>query len=152
LCEIHQSPVPQWSHPQAEGCDLAPALTPFAHSSTQSNRGKEMAQTMVWGMLLAVMLGAFGQFVRVIAGLKKQGDKAAEQGQKLSSVFDPMWTAVSLVIGAIAGIAAFLVFWYGGSPQGVDPTKASIAFGIAAAGYSGTDFIEAFAKKYLPGN
>jgi hypothetical protein len=111
-----------------------------------------MAEQMVWGMVLAVMLGAFGQFVRVIAGLKKQTDKAAESGEKLASVFDPRRMTVSLVIGAVAGVAAFLGYWYGGASVEVDPTKASVAFGIAAAGYSGADFIEAFAKKYLPGS
>lgn len=34
-----------------------------------------MAQSMVWGIALAFLLGMFGQGIRVIAGLKKQGDE-----------------------------------------------------------------------------
>lgn len=108
-----------------------------------------MAQSMVWGIALAFLLGMFGQGIRVIAGLKKQGD-AASNNQTWFSLIDPKRLVVSLFIGSIAGMAAFLGYWYGGSIEGVDPSKAPVAFGIVAAGYSGADFIEAFAKKYLP--
>ncbi len=105
------------------------------------------SQVMVWGVTLAILLGVFGQGIRVIAGLKKQADESAAKGQPFSDSFDLSRLLISLFIGAVAGIAAFLGFWQSGE---ADPTKGSVLFGIVAAGYSGTDFIEAFVKKYLP--
>ena len=108
------------------------------------------AQEMVFGLTLALLLGVVGQGVRVIAGLKKLAEEAAGKGQTISEDF--VWTrfALSLATGAIAGALAFLGYWFGGPTEGADPTKAPVLFGIIAAGYAGTDFIEAFVRKHLP--
>ena len=110
----------------------------------------ENTQALLLGILLALVLGVFGQGVRVIAGLKKLADEAADKGQPMARDF--VWTRflLSLATGAVAGIAAFLGYWYGGASTGVDPTQAPVLFGIVAAGYSGADFIEAFVKKHIP--
>jgi hypothetical protein len=108
------------------------------------------SQAMLLGLVLALILGMFGQCVRVIAGLKKLADESAAKGQRMAGDF--VWTRflLSLATGAVAGIAAFLGFWFGGKAEGVDPTNAPVIFGIVSAGYAGADFIEAFVKKHLP--
>jgi len=106
------------------------------------------SQVMVYNIIFAILIGAFGQGIRMIAGLKKQSDKSAAIGQSFRDGIDLSRLVISLFIGAMAGIAAFLGFWQAGE---TDPTKGSILFGIMAAGYSGADFIEGFIKKYLPG-
>lgn len=108
-----------------------------------------MELQLLYGCLLAMVLGVFGQAMRAVAGLKKQTDEAATKGQKLADVFDQTTFWTSLFIGAIAGMAGFLGLKYG-SADGADFTKGTTILGIVSAGYAGADFIEAFAKKYLP--
>ena len=55
---------------------------------------------------------------------------------------------VGQLIRVIAGVVALL------ASQGIDKPVAyntKLALAIMAAGYAGTDFIEAFMRKYLPG-
>jgi hypothetical protein len=106
---------------------------------------------MVWGLVLAVLLGTFGQSVRVVAGLKKQADECAAKGKRLVDDFSGVRLVLTLAMGATAGVAAFLGFWFGGPTHGVDTTAASFVFGVISAGYSGADFVEAFVKRNLPG-
>lgn len=112
----------------------------------------ESSQDMLWGLLLAIVLGTFGQCVRVVAGLKKQADESAAKGVRLADDFSGVRLGLTLAMGATAGVTAFLGFWFGGTSQGVSTNSASFVFGIVAAGYSGADFVEAFVKKHLPGN
>jgi hypothetical protein len=99
--------------------------------------------------LLAMLLGLAGQGFRAAAGLKKQADEAAAKQQTLGAAFDGWAFAFSLFIGALAGMAAFLGMKYG-SDGGVNFDNGPTVLGIVAAGYSGADFLESFAKKYLP--
>lgn len=98
-------------------------------------------------VLLAAFLGAVGQLIRVVAGLKKESDQADAANQTLAQRFS--WQqllvslALSIAVGAIAGVVAGL------QNTSVYDTKTLLTF--VGAGYSGTDFIEAFAKKALPG-
>ena len=108
-----------------------------------------MELQLLHGCLLAMVLGVFGQGLRAVAGLKKQADEASTNGKKLGEVFDQTTFWTSLLMGAIAGMAGFLGMKYG-SADGADFSKGTTILGIVAAGYSGADFIEAFAKKYLP--
>lgn len=110
------------------------------------------SQQMLIGLLLASLLGVFGQGARVVAGLKKQADDSASAGKQLADDFN--WTrfVLSLFIGAIAGGLAFMGYWFGGDEPGADPSKAPVLFGVMAAGYAGADFIEATFKKWLPGS
>jgi hypothetical protein len=110
----------------------------------------ESSQGMLWGLLLAILLGTFGQCVRVVAGLKKQADESAAKGARLADDFSGVRLGLTLAMGATAGVAAFLGYWFGGSTPGADTTSAPVVFGIVAAGYSGADFVEAFVKKHLP--
>ena len=101
------------------------------------------------GFALSALLGTFGQGLRVVAGLKKQNDEAAETKQSLGQVFDRTRFWTSLFIGAMAGVACYFGLKYGASDT-LDFTKGPTVLGIIAAGYAGADFIEAFAKKHLP--
>lgn len=93
------------------------------------------------------LLGTLGQGVRVIAGLKKAHDSASIQNQPLQVESGSL--VISLFIGFTAGALALLAA--SGFNAGFDIDK-STAYALIAAGYAGTDFIEAFMKKYLPGD
>jgi len=100
-------------------------------------------------LILAGLLGMIGQGVRAVAGLKKMGDDALAKGIPPSSAFSPGWFLVSLAIGFIAGVIA-------GLSLGVqkiidDPGNFQLLLGIAAAGYTGTDFVEAFSSRFSSG-
>lgn len=91
------------------------------------------------------LLGTLGQGVRVIAGLKKAHDSASHQNQALTIDSSAMLT--SLFIGFTAGALALLGTTNFTATFDIDKSTASA---LVAAGYAGTDFIEAFIKKYLP--
>jgi len=105
----------------------------------------------VWKVLGNVLLGAFlgavGQLIRVVAGLKKESDQAAAANQTLAQRFS--WPellvslGLSIAVGAIAGVLAGL------QNTSAYDTKTLLTF--VGAGYSGTDFLEALMKKALPG-
>jgi hypothetical protein len=98
-------------------------------------------------VLLAALLGVVGQLIRVVAGLKKVNDQATAANQTLASQFS--WQqlltslGISVAVGAIAGVLSGLAIAHDYD------TKALLTF--VGAGYSGTDFVEAFARKALPG-
>jgi preprotein translocase subunit SecY len=99
-----------------------------------------------------MILGLFGQGIRAAAGLKKQADEAGVNKKALKEVFDPTTFWFSLFTGALAGMAAYLGLVYGGDGKALDLSKGTTVLGIVSAGYAGADFIESFAKKYLPGS
>ena len=86
---------------------------------------------------LAFLWGVFGQFIRVIVGIKKQMEKASETGKRLDDWFDIKLVIVTLLVGGIAGFVGFLFF--GGADVAV--------ITVIAIGYAGTDFIEGLLKK-----
>jgi hypothetical protein len=97
-------------------------------------------------VLLAAFLGAVGQLIRVVAGLKKENDQAAAANVTLASRFS--WQqlltsmGISIAVGAIAGVLSGL--------QNANAYDTKALLTLVGAGYSGTDFIEAFMKKALP--
>jgi putative chitinase len=96
-------------------------------------------------LMLSGLLGMVGQGVRAVAGLKKMGDDAQAKNVSPSALFSPGWFMVSLVIGFIAGIIAGLSL--GVSKILKTPDDFQLLLGIAAAGYTGSDFVEAFASR-----
>lgn len=100
-------------------------------------------------LILAGILGMVGQGVRAVAGLKKMSDDAQARGVSPSSAFSPGWFMVSLAIGFIAGVIAGLSL--GLSKILKAPDDFQLLLGIAAAGYTGTDFVEAFASRFSTG-
>ena len=69
--------------------------------------------TLLYGVLLAILLGAFGQSLRAVAGLKKQADVAAAEKKTLSDVFNWTTLGVSIFIGSVAGVAGYLGLMFG---------------------------------------
>jgi hypothetical protein len=100
-------------------------------------------------LILAGILGMVGQGIRAVAGIKKMNDDAQAKGISPSQAFSPSWFFVSLMIGFIAGVVAGLAL--GVSKILKAPDDFQLLLGIAAAGYTGTDFIEAFASQYSSG-
>jgi putative chitinase len=98
-------------------------------------------------ILLGGLMGLFGQGIRAIVGLKSMVDQANEKGVSQNELFDAARLLISLVIGFLAGIAATLALGF----DKFETIQMSLLLGIAAAGYSGTDFIEGFISQYLPG-
>ena len=94
-------------------------------------------------LLLGALLGAAGQLVRSIAGLKKLNDSSAAKGLTLGEAFSVRCMVVSVLIGALAGIL-------GAVSLGIDPRtdipgdKLAALIGID---YAGADFVEAFMSR-----
>lgn len=89
-------------------------------------------------LTLGALLGAVGQVIRTIPGLKKLKDDPAGK-------FDPMQLMMSVIIGAAAGVIAMITLEV--SSGKAISTQDIIT--VIAAGYTGADFIEAFITKSL---
>lgn len=87
---------------------------------------------------LGMIFGALGQGARSIVGIKKLND-FADDTTPVSALVDGIRLLTSFGIGAVAGAFAAVTLI-------TDLTKvpAEQLFAIAAAGYSGSDFIEGF--------
>jgi hypothetical protein len=96
------------------------------------------------------LLGIVGQGVRAVAGLKKMSDDAQSRGVAPRDMFSASWFFVSLSIGFIAGVIATLTLGVS-SILTFDSNNTQLLMGIAAAGYAGTDFVEAFASRLSAG-
>lgn len=105
------------------------------------------AADWVLTLVLGGLLGMLGQGVRIVVGLKKVNELAAQEGKKFSELFQGNTLGISLLIGFIAGALAMV--GVAGSMEGNNPSKEFIVT-IIGAGYAGTDFIEGFIKKYVP--
>lgn len=114
-----------------------PKSTPMEPANTPIN-------TLVI-ILIGAILGAVGQGIRVIVGIKKVNDNAVQTNTSVKDAIDYKQMAFSLVIafaiGAIAGVLAAI------TSDNIQFTKATI-IAFITAGYAGTDFIEGFIKKY----
>jgi hypothetical protein len=118
-----------------------------------------MKDDQVWSILgnvlLAAFLGVVGQLVRVVAGLKKLNDQKPADNlanaagvpvvnppEQFSSTKLFTSLGISLAVGALAGVLSFIL--------GDNSHSKSALLAVLGAGYSGTDFIEAFMRKVLP--
>ena len=130
----------------------------FCETRCHSGEGATLmdsAQELFFGLMAGALLGAFGQGFRVVAGIKKQWDdadaKASDTAGKkaaFSEAFDSTRFWLSIFIGAIAGVVAFLAMKFG-----ISATKLMTGeglFAVMAAGYAGADFVEGVFKKHLP--
>jgi len=95
-------------------------------------------------LAIGALLGAAGQGVRAIVGLKKERD-AAPPGKSWREWFNGTELTVSFLLGAIAGIIAAISQY----EPNVQLTK-SMLTGFAGAGYAGADFIGGVLQKWLP--
>jgi putative chitinase len=83
--------------------------------------------------------------VRAVVGLKKLKDQAQATSQSMMDLFTASRFVVSLIIGFVAGMIAGISIGFA-NLQTINPDNIQMLLGIAAAGYAGTDFIEAFAS------
>jgi len=90
---------------------------------------------------LGIIFGALGQGARTIVGFKKLNDYTNDATVS-AQLIDGMRLLISFGIGGVAGALAAITLI-------ADPQKiaAEQLFAIAAAGYSGSDFIEGFITK-----
>lgn len=93
-------------------------------------------------ILLGAILGSAGQSIRVVVGLKKSNDKAAE-GAKPKDWLDSKQLLIGILIGAVAGILGAIYL----CGEVIDK---QLLITLIAIGYAGTDFIEGFMKKKMP--
>lgn len=113
-----------------------------------------MADIPVGDLLLALtvggLLGMTGQGVRAVAGLKKMSDDAQNKGVAPRDMFSTSWFFISLAIGFIAGVIATLTL---GVSKLItfQSDNLQLLLGIAAAGYTGADFVEAFSSRISTG-
>lgn len=95
-------------------------------------------------ILLGGLLGAVGQGIRVVVGLKKLNDQALQEKKEFSSLFSPSTLFISLLVGFIAGVLGVL------SLPNVNVAKLDmnqVLLPLLGIGYAGADFIEGFVKK-----
>lgn len=111
-----------------------------------------MQATSLLGVLvLAGLMGMAGQGARTIVGLKKLHDTNSTLPPNQQDPLLASRLVVSLMIGFIAGVLAALAMSLE-KLAGSGDIGPQALFGLAAAGYAGTDFIEGFmAKTPLPG-
>lgn len=98
-------------------------------------------------LTLGALLGASGQIVRAMAGLKKLNDDVSRKGQSFADAFSPSCMVVSILIGAVAGMLG--VISLGINPNNEIGSDKVIA--VLGIGYAGADFIEAFMAQNMPG-
>jgi hypothetical protein len=100
-----------------------------------------------WVQVLAfgALLGAAGQIVRIVAGLKKLNDEAKDKNVPVAALFSTTQFVFSILIGAVAGLLGAIAL--GINPKDVIATDK--LFALLGAGYAGADFIEAFMKKHV---
>jgi len=98
---------------------------------------------VVMQLLLGGILGMTGQGARVIVGLKKVYEEAGKKRTSFAEEFSPSTLIVSLIIGFVAGVLAFIGI-AGLDAELVDQQQMLATLG---AGYAGTDFIEGFMKR-----
>lgn len=108
------------------------------------------ASELLFALTTGGLLGMVGQGVRVIAGMKKLSDEAATKDQTVSDAFSPSRFFISLAIGFIAGVIAALSMNLASLTK-FNTGNIQMLLGIAAAGYTGADFVEAFTSRITGG-
>jgi hypothetical protein len=101
-------------------------------------------QAYDWLQLLGLggFIGALGQGVRTIVGLKKLNDAASGSSLSIGDMIAPARLFVSLAVGFIAGALAAV-----GLIKNLADISSEQIFALAAAGYAGADFIEGFVSR-----
>jgi soluble lytic murein transglycosylase-like protein len=101
------------------------------------------ASDVLGALMVGGLMGLVGQGARAAIGLKKMNDLASDSDNNLgwNDVFVASRLIISLVIGFLAGVVAAIAI-------GIDAISTAFTsdmlIKLAAAGYAGTDAIEAF--------
>lgn len=103
----------------------------------------ELANAAITMIITGGLMGALGQGIRSIVGMKKLRDK---ETAGLTQNFSANRLITSIFIGFVAGsLAAFVA---SDDRLMLEMTKSTL-LGFLVAGYAGTDFIEGFASRFL---
>lgn len=97
-------------------------------------------------LLLGVLFGSIGQFVRVIVGFKKVWDDSQAANTPFSQLFDMHRFLISLALGVVVGGLAGLLTSFVLTVPASGFTKDQIML-LIATGYAGTDAFEALFTK-----
>ena len=100
-------------------------------------------------LTLGGLMGLVGQGSRAVIGLKKLNDSNSLRDPSSGDVFVASRLLVSLMIGFISGVVASIALGLD-KLTNVDAGNLDVLLGIAAAGYAGTDAIEAFVARIAP--
>jgi len=92
------------------------------------------------------VLGAAGQLVRMLPGLKKFNDEVAAKGADPRVLFSAARLVVSILIGALAGALGAVTMRFDPGAS-IDMNR---VIALITIGYAGADFIEGFIQKYIP--
>jgi putative chitinase len=103
------------------------------------------AGDILGGLMIGGLMGLVGQGARAAVGLKKMNDLASDQELGWSDVFVASRLIVSLVTGFLAGVAAAVAIGIDNISNGFTQ---DMLVKLAAAGYAGTDAIEAFTASF----
>jgi hypothetical protein len=108
-----------------------------------------MANTGVLSaLIICALMGMIGQGIRAAVGLKSAATLNA-QGASQQTQFDAAYFALSLMLGAVAGVLGG--FGIGLDTVGkVDPIDTKTLLALAACGYGGVDFIENAFTNLIP--
>ena len=99
-------------------------------------------------VLLGGVMGALGQLIRTVVGLKKQYDLAAGDTKAMAANFDVKQFLVSLALGFVAGVLGLFGLWQAGNWHDAHGAVSGQALvDLLGAGYMGTDFIEGFMRR-----
>lgn len=96
-------------------------------------------------LIVSGLLGMVGQGARTVAGLKKMNDLANASAVSQRDLFVASRLIVGMIVGFIAGVAAALTLGVDKLLK-FDAANVQLLMGIAASGYIGADFVEAFAR------
>ena len=96
-------------------------------------------------LTLGLIMGVVGQGARIVIGLKKAKDEAAASNKTLGDVFELSTLLLSLLMGAAAGAVAAVTTLTSNAN-----VSSSALLALAAAGYSGSDFLEGMMAKFVP--
>jgi soluble lytic murein transglycosylase-like protein len=92
-------------------------------------------------LMIGGLMGMIGQSARAAIGLKKMNDMAQSQNLSWQDVFVTSRLVISLIIGFLAGAIAAITL---GLDTLATAAPHDMLIKLAAAGYAGTDAIEAF--------
>lgn len=93
-------------------------------------------------VVLGALLGAAGQGMRTIVGLKGLYDAASASNVSATSLLEVGRLVVSFLIGAIAGALASV-----STIGDIQHISSNQILALIAAGYAGADFIEGFMRR-----
>lgn len=110
-------------------------------------------QEILLRLLLGGLLGAVGQGLRIIVGLKKINDTAQQQGLRMGNLIETSRIFTSLLMGFCAGLLAMISLTDFDKALATQSSSVKeMIITIIASGYAGADFIEGFIRKYIPTN